>query len=151
MNDNLYFVVHSSAFLTGEIRGQIVFPIFRISAELSGGQEVPPNSAPGSALAQFTVDTFTREIKGTVTFSGLTGPAQDAHIHEGFSGEIAPPVIALVGGDGVESGTYEVPAGTVLTPAQLDALRGNGLYVNIHTPAHPGGEIRAQIINVSGL
>jgi hypothetical protein len=151
MNDNLYFVVHSSAFPGGEIRGQVVYPIFRISAELSGGQEVPSNGTPGSGLAEFTVDTFTREIKGTVTFSGLTGGAVGAHIHKGFSGQNGPIQIPLEGGDGLTSGVYQVPAGTIMTAEQLNDLRGNGLYVNIHTPANPGGEIRGQIINVSGL
>jgi len=38
-----------------------------------------------------------------------------------------------------------VPAGTVLTAAQLTALSNNLLYVNIHSVNFGGGEIRSQL------
>ena len=45
----------------------------------------------------------------------------------------------------VGSGTWGVPAGTVLTEAQAAAFGAGGLYLNAHSTANPGGEIRGQI------
>jgi hypothetical protein len=38
-----------------------------------------------------------------------------------------------------------VPAGAKLNSAQMDALKGGNLYVNVHSADHKGGEIRAQL------
>ena len=41
--------------------------------------------------------------------------------------------------------TFTVPAGTKLTDAQMESLKSGNLYVNVHSAANPGGEIRAQL------
>jgi CHRD domain len=38
-----------------------------------------------------------------------------------------------------------VPEGTKLTDDQYKSYKAGNLYVNVHTDAHKGGEIRAQI------
>ena len=40
---------------------------------------------------------------------------------------------------------WSVPNGTTLTQAQYDAYQAGQLYVNVHSDANKGGEIRAQI------
>jgi hypothetical protein len=41
--------------------------------------------------------------------------------------------------------TFSVAAGAKLTDAQLESLKAGNLYVNVHSAANPGGELRAQI------
>jgi len=113
---------------------------------LSGLQEVPPVATPGTGTATLDVNLATGALSGTVTFSGLTSNATASHIHQAAAGVNGPIIIPLAGGAGVRAGTWMVPAGTVMTPAQLAALQANQLYIQIHTLTNPGGEIRGQII-----
>jgi hypothetical protein len=117
-----------------------------IIAMLSGMQEVPPVATPGSGTATLDVNLATGAMSGTVTFTGLTSNATAAHIHQAAAGVNGPIIIPLVGGAGATAGTWMVPAGTVMTPAQLTALQANQLYINVHTLTNPGGELRGQII-----
>jgi hypothetical protein len=81
-----------------------------------------------------------KTVSGSITVSGLTPTA--AHIHEGAAGKNGGVIIPLTKkGDN----TFEVPAGTKLTDAQYEAYKKGDLYVNVHTAANPGGEIRAQL------
>lgn len=116
-----------------------------ITTTLTGAQEVPPVATAGSGTAVMTVNTTTRFISGTVTFTGLTSAATAAHIHEGAAGVNGPVLVPLAGGAGATSGTWTIPF-TQLTVNQFTALTTNGLYFNIHTVNNPGGEIRGQII-----
>lgn len=124
---------------------------------LSGMQEVPPVPTMASAIATLEFDsaamTFDLDvfIEG-ITLSSITG----AHIHRGAFGTNGPVVVDLLdisefldAGDGVGYlSVVDIPLGSAFTPAQL---RGSLLYVNIHTTAHPTGEIRGQVPSPSGL
>lgn len=72
--------------------------------------------------------------------TNLNGTA--AHIHLGAMGQNGPVIIPLAK---TADGIWTVPANTILTSAQFDAYRAGDLYVNVHSAANPGGEIRAQI------
>ena len=68
--------------------------------------------------------------------------ATAAHIHEGPKGKNGPVIIPLTkSGDN----TFTVTAGAKLSDAQLESLKAGNLYVNVHSAANPGGEVRAQI------
>ena len=106
---------------------------------LSGSQEVPPVNTQASGVSTITV-IGDKTVTGNVQTTGITGTV--AHIHMGPSGQNGPVIIPLVkSGDN----TWSVPGNTVLSSAQFDAYRAGNLYVNVHSAAHPGGEIRAQL------
>jgi hypothetical protein len=79
-------------------------------------------------------------LVGTVQTTGLVATA--AHIHQGAVGQNGPVIVTLV-----KTGTdvWGVPVGTSLTDAQYQAYLAGQLYVNVHTDANKGGEIRAQL------
>ena len=106
---------------------------------LSGAQEVPPVKTDASGTAEIKVATD-RTVSGTVTTKGINGVA--AHIHQGASGRNGPVIIPLTKGS---NGSWSVPAGAKLTDAQYEAYKAGDLYVNVHSPSHKGGEIRAQL------
>jgi hypothetical protein len=109
-----------------------------IRVNLSGAEEVPPLTVPGSGGGSFRVaDDGT--ITGSVTTRDVQGTM--AHIHRGAKGTNGPVIVPLdKNGD-----TYTVPAGRKLTPAQLDDLKKGNLYVNVHTARNKGGEVRGQL------
>ena len=106
---------------------------------LSGSQEVPPvtTSASGSGSIKVADD---KSVSGSVSTSGIAGIA--AHIHMGATGQNGPVIVPLKQGP---DGTWSVPAGAKLTNAQYEAYKEGNLYVNVHSAAHRGGEIRAQL------
>lgn len=119
--------------------------VMSVTATLSGAQEVPPVATAGTGNAVLSVNFATGALSGTVSFAGMSSIAVAAHIHEGAAGVNGLIIIPLTGGIGLTSGTWMVPAGTVMTAAQLAELRTGGLYVQIHTQLFPAGEIRGQL------
>jgi hypothetical protein len=117
---------------------------------LSGSQEVPrvTTSASGSTdisvseskCPAATSSSNCPTVYGTVVTSGIKSTV--AHIHQGAPGQNGPPIVTLVK---VDDNTWAVPSGTTLTSAQNDAYLNGMLYVNVHSDANPGGEIRAQL------
>jgi CHRD domain len=114
-----------------------------VAASLTGIQEVPPVHTLAAGSARITVGPD-RMVSGNVTTSGLAGTA--AHIHEGAYGENGPAIVPLNKADAT---TWTVPANTRLTEAQYASYLDKGLYVNVHSNAHPNGEIRAQLGPIS--
>ena len=116
------------------------------TATLSGATESPAVVTAASGRGAVVVNPTTKEITGGISFTGLTPNAGAHHIHQAPSGNAAgngPVIIGLtLGPDGK---TASVPAGTKLTDAQYAALLAGELYMNVHTAANPGGEIRGQI------
>ncbi len=116
----------------------------KFTASLNGVQENPPVNSAGRGSCVLTLNTAETQITLSCTYTGLTSNASAAHIHNiGPVGVNGPVLFPLTGASGT-SGTLTLAATTV-TPAQVAELRMKRLYVNIHTTAFPGGEIRGQI------
>lgn len=106
---------------------------------LSGSEEVPPLSTPASGSGTIAVRSD-GSVSGSVTTAGL--PALAAHIHEGAKGSNGPIIVTLVR---TADNVWSVPANAKLTAAQLTSYRAGNLYINVHSAAHKGGEIRGQL------
>jgi hypothetical protein len=107
--------------------------------KLTGAQEVPPVTTAASGTANIKV-ADDGMVSGSVTTAGVVSTM--AHIHIAPAGQNGPVIVPLTksGDNG-----YVVPAGAKLTPAQLAAYKMGSLYVNVHSAANKGGEIRAQL------
>ena len=110
-----------------------------MKVNLSGAQEVPPNNVQGTGSGSFRVASD-GTITGSVTTTGVQGTM--AHIHQAAKGANGPVIVPL---EKKDDNTWAVPEGKKLTAAQMDALKAGNLYVNVHSVAHKGGEIRAQL------
>ncbi|HEY1794576.1 MAG TPA: CHRD domain-containing protein [Stellaceae bacterium] len=107
-------------------------------ATLNGASEVPPVQSSATGAATVNVDTASKKVSWSVTYTGLTAAA--AHIHCGAAaGANAGVAVPLTVGPSPIAGT-----GT-MTDAQLADLQAGKCYVNIHTAANKGGEIRGQL------
>jgi hypothetical protein len=145
--DGGYYVnVHSTDFGGGELRGQLYPKAQEFAAVLSGANEVPAVDTAATGLAEMTLDHATGELAFQVSETGIAAPTM-AHIHEapaGVNGPVRVDLMAL--GGGMLHPGMPLQGSAVLTPAQISTLMSAGFYVNVHSPAHPGGEIRGQIV-----
>ena len=115
-----------------------------VTGAFSGAQEVPavPTTATGAFAGTF--DKATRELRFTVTFSGLAPVA--GHLHTGAPGANGPFFLPFPFNNAASTGFDSPITGTtILSPAQAAALLASGVYANLHTAARPGGEVRADL------
>jgi len=130
------------------------------AARLTGAEEVPAEVTDASAVAQFVLNA-----DGTLSYElRATGPIQNAtasHIHLGARTQNGPVVLFLYGpsagenfqaGDLIARGTVndsnviERPGFTPTIANLVERMRQGRAYANLHTTAHPGGEIRGQVV-----
>lgn len=151
---NIYVNVHTAANPGGEARGQILANAGNttLTATLTGDEENPAVAVAGRGTGTFRLTAAGLEYR--VTVNSLSGGITGAHFHTGRIGVNGGVALNITGdfppGPGVLTavGTW-TPAGG-LTPALIKSLLQGDLYVNVHTAANPGGEIRGQITLASG-
>ncbi|WP_213999817.1 CHRD domain-containing protein [Arsukibacterium sp.] len=144
-NGEWYINVHTTEYPDGEIRGQIVNEdTVIVTFPLSGQQEVPAVMTSASGFAYAAVDQTDYELTLTVRTMGVDD-AEMAHIHTGRVGTNGDVLVALEAYED-EAGVWVIPADTMIDQATFEVLAGGGHYVNVHTPANPGGELRGQIL-----
>ena len=115
----------------------------QFKADLKGSAEVPPNQTTGSGTITATYDTSTKQLAWDGSYSGLTGPATAAHFHgpaeSGKNAGVAVPITPA---------TSPLHGSATLTDAQASDLMAGSWYVNIHTEANKGGELRGQLVKM---
>ncbi len=114
-----------------------------LKATLNASSEVPPIASSASGSVTATYDTDSKKLTWKGSYSGLSGPAAAAHFHGpaevGKNGGVAVPIFAG------EAAKTPFEGSATLTDAQAADLLAGKYYVNIHTAANKGGEIRGQI------
>lgn len=143
---------------------------FVFNGTLTGKQEVPSVSTPGSGNALVSFDDMTNLLSVQVSFANLIGNTTVAHIHccapIGSNAGVVTPVPSFPGfPTGVTAGSYSQVfdltqassfnpgfitnnGGSVTAARQVfvTGLQANRAYLNIHSSQFPGGEIRGQLI-----
>ena len=135
-------------------------------ASLQGYNEVPAVSSNGSGSLRIMIDDDAQTIAYELSYGGLNAPTLFAHIHLGqrsVNGGVAAFLcgggdkpVCPVGTGAEESVTGVIDAADVIGPAAqgiaagefdelVRAIRAGVTYGNVHTTAHPGGEIRNQL------
>jgi hypothetical protein len=96
----------------------------------------------GTGEAMVSLDTMSKQLTYTVTFSKLSGPATAAHFHgpaaAGANAGVVLPLQAPI--------VSPVHGTATLTDAQIAELKAGMWYINVHTAANPAGEIRGQVM-----
>jgi hypothetical protein len=110
-----------------------------VKVTLSGDQEVPAvnTAAKGSGTVTIGDDGA---VKGTITYTGVAATA--AHIHLAAAGKNGPVIVPMVK-SGDTGFTFAPDA--KLNADQMKAFKAGELYINVHSAANPGGEIRGQL------
>jgi hypothetical protein len=110
-----------------------------MGAALNGASQVPPNASSGTGSAAIKLDGDI--LSWTIVYSGLTGPVTGAHFHgpapAGVNASVVVPFAGSLGSP--------ITGSKQLTAAQIAQLKSGLWYLNLHTAANPGGEIRGQV------
>ncbi len=142
----LYMNAHTSANPGGEIRGQVLLKSGVVfTANLMGSQEVPAVTTTASGTGTFVLGANGTQLAYNITINGITPTA--AHFHNGPAGVAAGVVRDLAFTNGTATGVWSSTEATqAFSDSMLSELLRGRLYVNAHTSANPGGEIRGQVL-----
>jgi hypothetical protein len=121
---------------------------------LNGGNEVPANTSPalgGPVGVGIRYDDASNVLTvnaayGIFGWAPLTGTYEGAHLHLGAAGEEGPVLVDLASLHlpfNANSGFFS--GNVTLSGAAGSALMAGNIYMNIHSSAFPGGEIRGQL------
>ena len=111
-------------------------------AVLNAQNQPTPNDSKGTGTAEVTFDTTSKTLTWTINFDGLTGPATMAHFHGPAAPGANAGVALMIGANP----TSPAKGSATLTDAQAADLQAGRWYINIHTNANRGGEIRGQVV-----
>ncbi len=109
-------------------------------ATLTGASEVPANASTAAGAAVLTYNQVSKSFTVVVTYTGLTPSA--GHIHKaavGANGSVVYPFAAPI------SNPINYTSSALTAEQEADLIGGLN-YVNLHTAAFSGGEIRGQLI-----
>ncbi|MES2185383.1 MAG: CHRD domain-containing protein [Pseudomonadota bacterium] len=134
----------SAALLAAGCNTTVMSNTAMFEAKLTAADEVPAKNSAGSGYARVWLNKDTRGLKWKIDYTGLTGPATMAHFHgPAVPGQNAPPILTFKA-----PVTSPIEGEVTLQPEHMADLMAGKWYVNIHTAANPGGEIRGQVVFV---
>jgi hypothetical protein len=110
-----------------------------VKVTLAGSEEVPPVTTNATGAGTITIKDD-KSVSGSVKTKDIVGVA--AHIHLAPAGKNGPPIITLIK---TSEDIWTVPDDSKLTDEQYAAFKAGDLYVNVHSAANKGGEIRGQL------
>jgi uncharacterized protein YunC (DUF1805 family) len=146
-----YINVHSAANASGEVRGQIApLGISVARTELQGQQENPAivNEEGISGVGYVTVDAGNQAIVANVSVEGfipfLDAPIGPVHLHNGFAGENGGVFLPLFPVGDSET-AFRGTEADAIDAIDFDRIAQGGTYINVHSAANPGGEVRGQV------
>ena len=163
LKGNAYFNLHTTAFPGGEIRGQLVPQPVRLYSHMTIAQEAAANPTLNfSGLNDFggavmTYDPATNRISLRLSIFNYNKTFTNSHFHEnppGVSGSVVVPLGTNPNANGYTnpspgyiSGSFDMPyVNTSPTPvADPIKLITGGAYLNFHSNAFGGGELRGQV------
>ena len=115
--------------------------VITMKIELKGSNQVPPVDTKASGNATLTYDTASKRLSWKITYSGLSGTATAAHFHgpaqPNQKAKVALPIPNI---------SANTEGSATLTDAQAADLLAGRYYINVHTAANKGGEIRGQVM-----
>jgi hypothetical protein len=115
--------------------------VIPLTAFLGAQGEKPSTGSLGTGVANLSIAGTT--VNYMVTYSGLTGDANNAHIHGvGTSQDASLPVLIPFNKPTGKSG-YITGSATATAQQIADILAGK-TYVNLHSTTNTGGELRGQ-------
>ncbi|RMF22341.1 MAG: CHRD domain-containing protein [Bacteroidetes bacterium] len=155
-NRQLYVNIHTTAFASGELRGQLVPQADEYYfCNLFGSNHLPSVMTQGSGALMLELHGDQLVVSGS--FANLSSDfdasvAGGAHLHLGLpgaNGDIAVFLDATLDAD-LRGGVFEAANNTfTLSADQMAALQAREVYANIHTTGHAAGEIRGQVTGMA--
>ena len=144
------------------VGGVALAKTYQFKSKPAGEFEVPAVSTSAEGVLKLKVDTDAREVRYDLKITESIDDAFMAHLHMGAVGANGPIVVWLYphpDGPGVPiPGSFDgrLASGVITVDDLRGPLAGNwkgfvqaviagDLYVNVHTAAHPSGEIRDQV------
>ena len=163
VTNQLYVNIHTQKNPAGEIRGQFTLEptsnIF-LDASLDGANQVPAVTSNGAGTAwtiltvtPSTTDSYGNEIPGSgsikyrLTYADLDSTFTAAHFHHGAAGINGPVVMPIT----TFSGNSAQGTWSNIPDSLVDAMLSGDIYLNVHSLAHPAGEIRGQLMRTDGI
>jgi len=147
----IYVNVHTVLNPGGEIRAQLMLiptGSSGFTAKADGTQEVPALPMAATGTAAFSLNAAKTELSFDITVTGLSGAITASHFHNAAAGSNGGVVRALTAHftGNTATGIWKNIDGEPLTSFLVTELEAGRIYLNVHTAANPGGEIRGQVV-----
>ena len=151
----LLLTVMLAILLTATVSAQGIDPAATYRAQLTGSEEVPPVETNARGRVELTFKHDASAVRFTLEVVNATDVVA-AHIHCAPAGVNGPVGVTLFAGGPVNPNGVLASGTITSTDADnacgwedlgdvLAAIESGNAYVNVHTLANPGGEIRGQL------